>query len=107
MTSATEPAGPNSNRSHAVQELIERWVPDIDDSTWMSDELLQHLHGAFEATRTLAIMQRVRMGLVTPEQAQELQPAELFIAAFNLGFKVGQELEKDNAFRTMMGEETY
>lgn len=107
MTTSPEPAmpRPDSNRSHQVQELIDTTIPQLRSWTWMSEELQVQLHGAFEATRAAAMMNLLRQGLITPEQAQEVTPAQLFIAAFDLGLTVGEQLEKTNAFRRMMGED--
>jgi hypothetical protein len=99
------PPPENSNRSHAVQELLERHIPEQRPWTWMSPELLRHLEGAFEASRTHALMHMVKAGVITPEQAQEITPLQLFVAAFDLGITVGSELEKANDFRRLMGEE--
>jgi hypothetical protein len=72
----------------------------------MTPDLLRHLEGAFEATRTHSLMHMVKAGIITPEQAQEgATPLNLFISAFDLGLTVGVELEKSNDFRRMMGEE--
>jgi hypothetical protein len=50
-------------------------------------------------------MHMVKAGVITPEQAQEITPLQLFVAAFDLGITVGSELEKANDFRRLMGEE--
>lgn len=104
MSTAALPP-PDSNRSHAVQELLEANIPNMAPWTWMSEELLGHLEGAFEASRSHVLMHMLREGRITPEQAQETTPIQLFIAVFDLGLQIGIALQKNNEFRRMMGEQ--
>lgn len=106
MPLESPPPPERRNRSHVVQELIARHIPEMEPPTWMSEDLVRELEGAFEATRTHALMHMVKAGIITPEQAQDgMTPPHIFIGAFCLGLEVGVNLEKDNAFRIMMGEE--
>jgi len=107
---AAEPPKANSNRSHAVQEILEAIIPHMQPWTWMSTELLQHLEGAFEATRSHHLMHQVRNGQITPEEAQELGgltkvDMSMLASVFDLGIQAGLKLASDNEFRRMMGEE--
>ena len=105
-----EPPKQNPNRSHAIQEIIDTLLPDLAPATWMSDELLRSLEGAFEATRAHHLMAAVRAGRITPEEAQEMGGLTkvdlgMLIGVFDLGIQAGIKLEYDNQFREMLGEE--
>lgn len=104
MSTAALPP-PDSNRSHAVQELLDANIPNIAPWTWMSEELVRSLEGAFEASRAHVLMHLLREGRITPEQAQDTNPPQLFVSAFDLGLQIGIALQKNNEFRRMMGEQ--
>lgn len=100
----------NSNRSHAVQEILDALIPDLVAPTWMSEELLRSLEGAFEATRAHHLMAGVRNGHITPEEAQDMGGLTkvdlgMLIGVFDLGFQAGMKLQYDNQFRALLGEE--
>lgn len=106
MPLQTPPPPERRNRSHTVQELIARHLTEQEPPTWMSEELLNDLMGAFEASRTHALIHMVKAGMITHEQAQDgMTPPWIFVTAFALGLTIGENLEKDNQFRIMMGEE--
>jgi hypothetical protein len=96
---------PDSNRSHAVQEILDALIPQMQPWTWMSEELVRSLEGAFEANRTHVLMHMLRHNMITPEQAQSVTPLQLYVAVFDLGFQAGLKLADVNQFRAMMGED--
>lgn len=109
-TDAAEPPKPNSNRSHAIEEILEAIIPHMTPWTWMSTELIGRLEGAFEASRAHHLMAAVRTGQISHEEAQDLGgltkvDLTMLISVFDLGVQSGLKLASDNEFRRIMGEE--
>lgn len=100
-----KPPAPLSNRSHAVQEILDALMKDLEPPYWMTPELLHALEGACEAHRSHVLMHKLRTGMITHEEAQKTVPLETMVGIFDFGFQAGLKLANDNEFRRMMGEE--
>lgn len=70
---------------------------------WMDGDIARRLLETFKAGHTMVFMQLVRQGL-TREQAESNAEIQMPLIAFELGLRIGAELESTRAFREIMGD---
>lgn len=86
--------------SQAVGKIMETQPPNIG---WMEGELAHKLLAAFNGGRTLMFMQLMREGLEKPE-AEEQVSLQLPLLAFDLGMKIGKEMQEVQQMRDLFGD---
>lgn len=109
MTQTPEPIGPppNPRQSEAVLAITSRMMhTDGVDIGWMTADVARSLIAAFTAGQTQVMMQLLRRGLPR-EQAEQSAEAQMPLVAFELGLKVGAELESTRAFREIVGDANF
>lgn len=107
-TNAPEPIGsppPNPRHSEAVLTIAKRIMhTEGIQIGWMTQDVAAQLRAMFVGGETIIKMQILRHGM-TAEQAEKHAEAALPLVAFELGLKIGAELESTRAFREIMGSD--
>lgn len=70
---------------------------------WLTPEVAQQLMAMFSGAQTMIFMQMLRAGM-DREKAEASAEYQAPLVAFELGLRVGAELESTRAFREIVGD---
>ncbi len=109
MGSTDEPNVPEQtldmNLCERVDQTISRLMEtDPPNIGWMSSELAHKLLGAHGSIRTLMMMSLLRAGM-PKEQAEEQAAMQSPLLLFELGRRVGKEIESTQALYDIFGDD--
>lgn len=85
-----------------VQRIMETAPPTI---AWMTGELGNRLLSAFSAARTSLFMRLMRDQKLPRDEAEQSANMQWALLAFELGMRVGAEMESMRSLREMWGDD--
>lgn len=85
-----------------VQRIMETKPPSI---AWMTGELGNRLLSAFSAARTSLFMRLMRDEKLPRDEAERSANMQWALLAFELGMRVGAEMESVRSMREMFGDD--
>lgn len=91
----------NERCDQTIARLMETGPPNIG---WMTAELANKLLHAHSSVKTLMMMSLLRNGM-PKEQAEEQAKMQAPLLLFDLGLRVGREIESTQALRDMFGDD--
>jgi len=107
--STQSPNEPEHAPDHAKNQQVEETIGRLMETSppnigWMSAELANRLLHAMSGSRTLMMMSLLRAGM-SQEAAEKQADMQWPLLAFDLGLRVGTELESVRQMRELFGDD--